>query len=141
MTLVKWKPQNRNMLTEFDRMWSDFFGTTYNPESCDWSPRVDIVETDKNFELMVEVPGLDRNDIRLKVDDQVLIMSGERKSEEEKEGRSYRRVERTYGKFERRFRLPSEADLDKIEATYKNGVLTVSVPKSEKVAGREIQVK
>ncbi|MBN2170893.1 MAG: Hsp20/alpha crystallin family protein [Candidatus Krumholzibacteriota bacterium] len=141
MTLVKWKPQSNTMLSEFDRLWSDFFGGTHCPESCDWSPRVDIVETNKSFELMVEVPGLDKNDIRLKVDDQVLIMSGERKSEDEKEGRNYRRVERFYGKFERRFRLPSEAELDKIEAAYTNGVLTITVPKSEKVAGREIQVK
>ena len=140
MTLVKWKPQS-SMMSDFDRLWSDFFGGARYPERCDWSPRVDIAETDKNFELMVEVPGLDRNDIRLKVDDQVLIVSGERKSEDEKEGRNFRRVERFHGAFERRFRLPKDADLDKIEAEYKDGVLTIAVPKGEKVAGREIQVK
>ena len=143
MTLIKWKPQPSTMLSEFDRFWSDFLPRSPEMDSrcCEWAPRVDIVENAKNYQIVVELPGFEKSDVKLKVEEQVLTISGERKMEEETEGRNYRRVERLYGSFERRFRLPQEAELDKISAEMKDGLLTVTLEKSEKVAGREIQVK
>ena len=147
MTLIKWRPQSVSqrprMMSEFDRMWSDFIGPKMElcGESCDWAPRVDIVENPGDYQLVIEVPGFENSDFKLKVEDEVLIVSGERKIEDEKEGSNYRRVERLYGNFERRFRLPAEAEIDKIDAEYKQGLLTISIAKSEKVAGREITVK
>ena len=142
MTLIKWKPQTQSYLSDFDRMWSNYHRSAQGCSgSCDWQPRVDIVENEKDYQLVVEVPGFEKSEITLRVEDGVLVMSGERKLAEETEGSSYRRVERLYGNFERRFRMPKEFDAEKIEAELKNGLLTVSIAKSEKVAGREIQVK
>ena len=147
MTLIKWKPQRHSVFGDFDRVMSDFFPRPshgeYGEESCNcaWAPHVDIIENSQNYEIVMEVPGFEKSDIKLSVEDGILTLSGERKQAEETEGRNYRRVERLYGKFERRFRLAKEAEIDKIDAELKNGLLTVSIAKSEKVAGREIQVK
>ncbi|MCB9514427.1 MAG: Hsp20/alpha crystallin family protein [Candidatus Latescibacteria bacterium] len=145
MTLIKWKPQHTAM-NDFDRFWSEFMGARpcvdgdCAPATL-WSPRVDIAETDKQFEIHVELPGLEKGDISLKVEDGLLTVSGERKTEQEESGRRFRRVERLYGRFQRSFRLPKEADADRIEAEFKNGLLVVSIGKAESVAGREIQVR
>ncbi len=151
MTMIKWKPQRHGhgMMNDFDRLWSDFFprhahGHAHgcgHGASCDWSPRVDIVENDKSYQLVVEVPGFEKSEVKLSVEDKVLTLSGERKFEGEQDDKSFRRVERLYGNFERRFRLPEEAETDGITAELKNGILTVTIAKSEKVAGREIEVK
>jgi HSP20 family protein len=147
MTLIKWKPQYAGM-TDIDRLWSEFFSAqqagcaTCEPQAqVQWSPRVDIAETDKQYEIHVELPGLDKSDLSLKVEDGLLVLSGERKSETEEKERRFRRVERLYGRFERSFRLPKEADVEKIEAEFKNGLLLISIAKAAQVAGREIQVR
>lgn len=143
MTLIKCNPQSPAVMNEFDRVWSDFFGRRYNqmPDTCAWAPRVDILEDAKQFQVVAELPGFEKSDFRIKVENETLIIGGERKFEDETKERQYRRVERAYGTFERRFRLPKEAQADQIDAEYKNGVLTISIPKSEKVGGREIQVR
>lgn len=144
MTLIKWKPQRHSVFGDFDRVMSDFLPRHWAGEescNCAWAPHVDIIENSQSYEIVVEVPGFEKSDIKLNVEDGILTLSGERKQAEESEGRNYRRVERHYGKFERRFRLAKEAEIDKIDAELKNGLLTVTIAKSEKVAGREIQVK
>jgi HSP20 family protein len=146
MTLVKWKPQYAGM-NDIDRLWSEFFSAPVGCATCEpqtqvqWSPRVDIAETDKQYEIHVELPGLEKSDISLKMEDGLLVLSGERKSETEEKERRFRRVERLYGRFERSFRLPKEADVEKIEAEFKNGLLMISIAKAAQVAGREIQVR
>ena len=102
---------------------------------------VDIVENEKNYEISVELPGFDKDAVSLKVEDHVLTLSGERKMADEDEGRNWRRVERLYGNFERKFRLPREVETDQIEAQMVNGLLTITIAKSDKVTGREIKVK
>ena len=138
MNIVKWNPQHSPMFRDFDRL---FAGQQESQERCQCLPRTDIVENDKNFELVMELPGLGKENVNLKVEDQVLIVTGGVEQAEESESRRYRRVERSNGTFERRFRLPREVETDRIEAEFDKGLLTIRVPKSEKVVGREIAIK
>ena len=105
-----------------------------------WSPRVDVHETDKEIYLDIEVPGIDKKDIHVEVKDNTLKISGERKSERKSEDSQSCRIERHYGKFERSFGLPETVKTDKIAAAYKDGVLTLTLPKSEKAVPKEIQI-
>jgi HSP20 family protein len=107
-----------------------------------WTPRADVVEKDNAYEVHAELPGLDKKDINVSVEEGVLTISGERKAEkkEEKDGK-YRYYERTYGSFERSFRLPDNVDAGKIRASHKNGVLELSIPKTEPSKPKQIEVK
>ena len=107
-----------------------------------WSPRVDVVENENAFELHAELPGIDKKDINVSVENGVLTINGERKAEkeEEKDG-NYRYYERTYGSFRRSFRLPEHVDAGKIKANHKNGVLELSIPKTEAAKPKPIEVK
>lgn len=106
-----------------------------------WSPPVDIEETRDALLFHVELPGFEREMIDINVENNRLTLSGERKFEEQPEGREYHRVERFYGKFFRTFQLPNTADVEGISANLKNGVLTVSVPKRADAKPRQIEVK
>jgi HSP20 family protein len=105
-----------------------------------WIPRVDVNENDKDIVIDVELPGIDKKDVKVEVKDSTLLISGERKSErsENKEGCCV--AERHYGKFERTFTLSDAVDAAKIAAKYKDGVLTLTLPKTEKALPREIAV-
>jgi HSP20 family protein len=145
MQMVKWNPQRAMMSRDLDRVWSDLLGGG-NRAACDceegecaWSPKADISEVADRYNLVIEIPGVEKSDISLKVEDGVLTITGERKAADD-EGRKFQRVERLFGQFQRRFRLPKEAEADAISAEYKNGLLTISIPKSEKVMGREISI-
>jgi HSP20 family protein len=141
MSLIKWSPY-RNLISlpdEIDRFFNGF-GLDLNVSDSVWSPDVDISETENQYEVNAEIPGLKKEDIKLSVEDNVLTLSGERKVEKETDKKNYHRVERAYGKFERSFRLPKEVDAENIKANYKNGVLTVQLPKTEAVKPKEIAV-
>jgi len=144
MIKVHNNPITRNLrhqghpFAEFDRLFSDFCG---EEGRCAWSPRTDIVETDKEHQLIIELPGLEKKDISIKVEDRMLMISGEVERNEETEDRRIRRRERFSGSFNRRFRLPVGIEVEKIGAEFRNGLLTVSLPKSEAAVGREIEVK
>jgi len=107
------------------------------------APPVDVVEKDKAYELTVELPGLSERDIEVKLADGELTIRGEKKQEEEEKGKNYYVAERSYGMFERRFDVPQTVDADKIEATFKNGVLTLMLPKKPEAqtAQKKIEVK
>ena len=141
MSLIRWSPY-RNLISlpdEVERFFNGF-GLDYQNSDSVWSPTVDISETEESYEVKAEIPGLKKEDIKLSVEDNVLTLSGERKVEKETEKKNYHRLERAYGKFERSFRLPREVDSESIKASYKNGVLTVQIPKSEAVKPKEIAV-
>ena len=106
-----------------------------------WTPRVDINETDKEVTLDVELPGLEKKDVTVEVRDNTLTISGERTNEKKTDDKYCRRVERHYGKFERTFSLSDEVDANKISAKYKNGVLSLALPKTEKAIPKEINVE
>lgn len=106
-------------------------------EMANWAPRCDVEETDSHFLMTFDIPGINKNDVKIEVRNNQLIVSGERK-EEHKKGR--RMQERFYGAFERSFSLPGDVDASKVEANYENGVLYVAVPKSEAAKPHQIQI-
>jgi HSP20 family protein len=134
----------RNEFPVTNRLFEDFFEDfplVSFPETGDrWNPAVDILEKDGNLVLRAELPGMTEKQIDLKVEGDTLILRGERKMESEDKKESYHRVERYYGSFTRRFRLPDTVDPDKISADYKNGILTVTLPHKPEVKPREIPV-
>ncbi len=109
--------------------------------TANWAPSVDISESEKAFTLLADIPGVDPNNIDISMEKGVLTIKGERSSEDAEECENFRRVERQSGQFYRRFTLPDSADADKIEATSKHGVLTVTITKQEVALSRRIEVK
>ena len=107
---------------------------------AEWSPLVDISEDEKEYVVKAELPEMKKEDVKLTVQDNVLCISGERKSEKEEKGKKYHRIERAYGSFMRSFTLPEDADGTRVAAEYKDGILTVHVPKSEKAKPKSIEV-
>ena len=108
--------------------------------TSNWTPSVDIKEEDERFVLKADIPGVDPKDIDVSMDDGVLTIKGERNHESEEEANGYKRVERSYGTFYRRFSLPDTADAERVTAKGENGVLEVFIPKHEKVQPRRITV-
>lgn len=110
--------------------------------AADWAPLVDVSEDDKEFLVKAELPGLKKEEVKVTVEDGVLTISGERKSEKEEKTKKYHRIERAYGKFERSFTLPDKADPSKVTADFKDGVLQVHLAKTDKTtsAAREVQI-
>jgi HSP20 family protein len=107
----------------------------------EWSPLVDISEDDNEYIVKAELPEMKKEEIKINVHDDVLSISGERKYEKEEKGKKYHRVERAYGSFMRSFTLPEDADGSKVNAEYKDGLLKVHLPKSEKAKPKAIEVK
>lgn len=137
--------------SEFDRLFEDFFGETSPatregaPAEQALAPRLDIAESEKAFTISAELPGVDEKDLDVTVADGLLTIKGEKRSEAEEkdEAKNYHRVERSYGLYERRLTLPQDADQSKIDADFRNGVLTVTIPKSKAAseAVRKIAIK
>jgi HSP20 family protein len=105
-----------------------------------WVPALDVAEDKDNYRVRVELPGLKREDIEVALDDGTLVISGERKAEAHVEGTAIHRQERYYGKFSRALTLPSAVAADKVTANYRDGVLTVTVPKAEEAKPKTIAV-
>lgn len=106
-----------------------------------WSPRVDINETEKEVLIDAELPGIEKKDIKVEVKDGLLTISGERKQENKAEDRENCCVERHYGKFERSFSLGDLVESDKVSAKYKNGVLSLTLPKKEAALPKEVSIE
>lgn len=128
-----------------DAFWSTALPAVAGPLTsarlADWSPSVDVHEEADTYVFTADLPGIDRKDVEVTVDDNVLSLSGERKSEDRSEEDGYRRLERSYGKFSRRFTLPHQVDAAKVDASYKDGVLEVRVAKSEAAKSRTIEIQ
>ena len=125
---------------EFDRVMEEFTHAfdPYGPARI--SPRMNVSELADKVEVSVELPGLDRKDIKIELAGDVLTVSGEKKDEREEKGRDFRLIERSYGAFSRSIELPG-VDPAKIEATMDNGVLKITAPRSESSRSRTIEVK
>ena len=127
---------------DLDRMFGDAFGRRLSEESTlPWAPPVDVEETADRYVVRAELPGLKQEDIKISVEDNRLVIHGEKRREAEQAGTNYHRVERVYGQFERSFTLTHAVRQDRIEAIYKDGILEVQIPKAEEAKAREIQVK
>ncbi|MEQ9307203.1 MAG: Hsp20/alpha crystallin family protein [Marinoscillum sp.] len=133
MALIKYNPNGYRPATFsnfVDRFFDDdFFG---GKTTSSFSPQVDIAETSKQFELQFHLSGVKKEDIKIDIHDDKLIVSGERKRKEEKNEKNYHTIESFYGTFSRSFYLPDNVSLDKIDASYNDGVLNVVIPKDEK---------
>lgn len=112
-----------------------------NFDTGDWAPAVDIKEDEKSFLIHADLPGVKSSDIDVTAEKGVLTIQGHRDSEKELEKDNYRRIERFSGRFMRRFTLPDTADLERIEAVTKEGVLELTIPKVEKALSKKIEVK
>jgi len=136
---------NQNPFAAIDRVFDDVFrdvmpssNTGFNPNAM----RVDISEDDKNIYIEAELPGMKKEDVKVTIEDGVLMIRGERKQETEEKKKNYHRVERVYGSFSRAFTLGENVDKDSIEAKYENGVLHLTLPKVEPVKNvKEIALK
>ncbi len=141
MALVRWSPfrELEEMQRNLSRILDDAsFGGT---ETGQWLPAVDIRETDDALLVEAELPGIDKKDVNVEVKDGVLTISGERKFEKDVKEENVHRIERSYGRFVRSFSLPTNVDTDKVEATMKDGVLSVRLPKKESAKPKAITVK
>jgi HSP20 family protein len=105
-----------------------------------WAPSVDIYETENELVLKADLPDVDPKEIDVKVENQTLTLAGERKFQTDSAGKGYHRIERSYGNFVRSFAVPNSFDTDKVNAAYKNGVLTVTLPKKETAKPRQIKI-
>ena len=106
-----------------------------------WTPDVDIYETENELVLKADLPDVKLEDIDLRVENQVLTLKGERRFEKEETNKGYHRIERSYGLFTRSFSIPPTVEADKVSADYKNGVLTVALPKKEAAKPRQVKVE
>ena len=138
--LNTWSPLS-NLRDHFSRLF-DVALTGRPAESFgDWSPALDAFEDKDKYVVSLEVPGLKKEDLNVVVHDGVLTVSGERKSEKDVKEGTVHRTERIYGKFSRSVSLPSAVKADKVEAAYKDGILTVEVPKADEAKPKSIEVK
>jgi len=109
--------------------------------ATEWSPPVDIVEDDKEYVIKAELPEVKKEDVKVSVENGLLAISGERKLEKEEKDKKYHRVERAYGYFARSFSLPDAVDADQVKADFKDGMLTIHVPKNDRARTKQIEVK
>ncbi len=145
MALVRWDPfrELNTLQSQVNRMfgvsgvdWSDRLPA----DTTTWAPKVDIFETDTDLVLKAELPGIDPKDVDLSLEKNVLTLKGQRLFEHEDKKDNYHRVERSYGSFTRSFSLPTTIEEGKIRADYKDGVLTVSLPKTKQALPRQIKI-
>ncbi|ONF44592.1 heat-shock protein [Marinobacter lutaoensis] len=145
--LTRWNPLNEieDLMNRYNRI----FGLTHPGERegkdlfsrSDWAPAVDIKETGDAFLIEAELPGLSKDDVKVTVDDGVLAIQGERKQETESSDHKVHRIERFYGRFMRRFTLPDNVDENSVKATFKDGLLTLTLKKAEPKEPKAIEVQ
>lgn len=147
MSILRWDPfrELEDMNDRLNRVFGRPAATSGAGREAltkaDWLPSVDISETDADYTIHAHLPGLGKDDVKVTVENGLLTMSGERKQRTEEKNRRFHRVETSYGKFVRSFALPDDADDSKVAAEFKDGVLNVRVPKTEKAKPKTVEVK
>lgn len=152
MALIKWNPSKEllDMEREFNRMFRNLtnrfgFGNgddiDREYENAVWSPLSDIYEDQDNYVLTMDLPGIRKEDVKISYADGQLNISGDRKQEKESKNGTYHRMERNYGKYFRTFTLPKKIKVDKIDAEFKDGQLTITVPKADEAKPKQIDIK
>jgi|UniRef100_A0A7V6A2S5 HSP20 family protein len=143
--IVQWQPLREvaRLRREMDRVFADFFGPQrwgIFPWESEWTPAMDVAETEDQVVVKAEIPGIDPKEITVSLSGDVLTIKGEKKSEREEKKENYHLVERSSGSFSRSITLPAAVNLEKIEAYYQKGVLTITCPKKEKVSPKKIEI-
>jgi HSP20 family protein len=130
---------------EMDRLFDRFFEGDAGWEALEiggeWAPKVDLSETKEAYVVRAEIPGVEQKDIQVSLQDQLLTIKGEKTKEKEEKDEHYHRVERSYGAFARAMRLPAAVEGSKVTASFKDGVLTVTLPKTPAAKGTTIPIK
>lgn len=146
LTKTRNGPRTVDMLRrEMDHFFDDLVPFSWNRDQSDetlrtWMPSADITEDEKEYQILMDIPGMDKNDIKINIQDGRVSVTGERKTEEKKEKADYVRQERYYGSFFRSFKLPDKIKEDDIQASFKEGVLKLLIPKAEIVKPKSIKV-
>jgi len=146
MNLVKWDPfkELEDVSNRLNRLFSRSpAGTESNQEMlamADWTPSVDISETDSAYLIKGEIPGVKKEDVKVTIEDGMITMRGERKQEKEEKSKKFHRIERSYGSFMRSFRMPDDVDESGVKAEFKDGMINVLLPKSAKAKSKSIEV-
>jgi HSP20 family protein len=146
-TLINWNPMRE--LTDWESRIQRALGLSPRGNGAgkesmtvaNWAPLVDITEDDKEYLVKAELPELKKEEVKVKVENGELTISGERKLEKEEKGRKFHRIERSYGSFLRSFTLPENVSADKVSAEFKDGLLTVRLPKDEAAKPKAVEVK
>jgi HSP20 family protein len=149
MAITRWEPFQELVTTHdrLNRLFNEAFARTFQGTgeevlgSGTWVPPVDIYETQNDLVLQAELPGIEPNDVEVRVEDNTLYLKGERKFQGEVKDETFHRRERAYGVFTRSFALPGFIDAEKVSAEYKNGVLTVTLPKREEAKPKTIKIQ
>jgi HSP20 family protein len=147
MALVRWEPVRElsSLQNDMNRLFNTFFDTPTGGNGPGgarrWIPAMDLVETEDHFVLKADLPGLSEEDVNIDVEDDVLTISGERKSEHEDKREGYVRVERSYGSFRRSLTLPEGVEPEAVTATFDRGVLEVRIPKPEERKPRRVAIQ
>jgi len=142
--VTPWRPFETlsSLRRDMDRLWDRFFGEDLGLTRWRevWTPSLDVSETKNDLIVKTEIAGVDPKDVDISLSGDTLTIKGEKKQEKEEKEEGYHLMERSYGSFSRSVRLPVEVDQDKVKASYKNGVLKITLPKSEKMRAKEIKV-
>ena len=157
MSIIRWNPLREvaawhpvndlateimNMQQEIDRTFNGFMGGLVDEgPTSKLLPAVDVVEHENEYVVQVELPGVNKEEVKITVQNDILTIRGEKHQEKESKSKNYHRVERSFGSFHRSFTLPSSVQSDKIEATYQNGILTIHLPKVAEAKPKEIEVQ
>lgn len=134
------RPENDIMSKRFSDIMDEFFNDAVRTRRDTFVPSIDVSETDDQFLISAELPGMSKEDIDISLENSRLTISGERSFEKEDKGKKYHRVESSYGSFERSFQLPDNIDAESISASYENGVLNISIDKSEEEVKKQIEI-
>jgi HSP20 family protein len=142
--MIRFSPSNelRRLQREIDSVFQNMYPADGDREApaTGWTPRVDLSETEDAYHIHLDLPGVDKDDVDINLQDGTLTIRGERKEQAREEGTNTVRVERSFGQFFRSFTLPQTIKQDDIRATYDNGVLAVEVPKAEETKPRRIEI-
>ena len=142
--LVPWERTKTlsKLRKEMDDLWGRFFGDTGFPilSETSWAPALDVKETKENIVVTAEIPGLSAKEVEVTLSGDMLTIKGEKRQEKEEKEESYHLIERRYGSFSRSIRLTTDVDSKNIKASHKEGVLTISLPKSEKAKEKQIKI-
>lgn len=146
MNLIRYNPTRDlwHLRDEMDKMFNQFAARPFDSEETpevDWSPRVDISENENSYVVKAELAGMAKDDVKITMKEDILTIRGEKKTEVKSEKENVHLVERRYGRFVRSFRLPSSVNSKKIDANFKDGLLTLNLPKAEDAKPKEIEIK
>jgi HSP20 family protein len=149
MAITRWQPIDSELHPFFvgnwrplSRMMEEFLNNTSRSlEMAVWGPNVDIVENPEGFEIHAELPGVKQDEVKITLHDNVLTLSGEKKQEIKEDKDNVLRIERSYGRFERSFSLPTTVKSDAVHASFEDGVLKIALPKAEAAKARQIQIE